>query len=191
MKKQILKYLPRVIFIIFLLSFSFLFYYSSPEKLIGWIGVQNSYLLIFILAFIGGLSTFSGVPYHLVLITLASGGANPLLLGTVTAVGVMIGDSTSYLLGYEGSEIIPARVQSIMEKIFAFGQKHPTALPVFFFLYGALTPFSNDFLVIPAGLAKYPFKKIMIPLALGNMVFNILLAYSGSYAYRALQGIFF
>lgn len=190
MNRKIKKYLPRISIIVFFLGFSFLFYYSSPEQLINFIGVENAYLLILILAFLGGLSTFAGVPYHLVLITLATGGANPLLLGTATAVGVMLGDSTSYFIGYEGRDLIPGKLQNILERIFAFGSRFPRSLPVFFFLYGSLTPFSNDVVVISAGLAKYPFKKVMIPLALGNLVFNISLAYLSNSAYSLLQKIF-
>ncbi|MBU3956282.1 hypothetical protein KJ633_07460 [bacterium] len=148
-------------------------------------------MLIFILAFIGGLTTFSGVPYHLVLITLATGGLNPLLLGLATAFGVMLGDSTSYYIGYQGRIIIPDRLQKILQQVRYFGLKYPKILPLFFFLYGSLVPFSNDFIVISMGLSRYPFWRVMIPLGLGNLVFNISLAYLAVYAYAFLQGIFF
>lgn len=190
MKSKFLKYLPRVVFIVFFIFFSAVFYFWSPETLISHIGVQNSYLIIFFLALIGGLTTFSGVPYHLVLISLASGGTNPFLLGLITSIGVMIGDSTSYFLGFEGRDIIPKKIQKFLEKIFKFGSRYPKFMPVFFFLYASLTPFSNDFIVISAGLAKYPFWKVMIPLALGNMIFNIGLAYLANDAYSLLQKFF-
>lgn len=190
MSKKWKIYLPRLIFITFFVSFSLLFYYSSPEQVISFIGAENGYFIIFILALIGGLTTFSGVPYHLVLLTLAAGGLNPLLLGLCTAVGVMLGDTTSYFIGYGGREVIPEKIQKYLHKLFAFGAKYPRALPVFFFLFGALTPLSNDFIVISAGLAKYPFKKVMIPLALGNLVFNIMVAYLGFYAYSSVAGFF-
>lgn len=185
---RILKHLPKVVFVVFLLSFSLLFYFSSPAKLISFIGVQNSYLLIFLLAFVGGLTTFSGVPYHLVLISLASGGSNPLLLGTATALGVMLGDSTSYLIGSQGREIIPPKIQIWLNKLYTYGSKYPKLMPLFFLAYGSLSPFSNDFIVISAGLVKYPYKKVMIPLALGNLIFNISLAYLAAYGYSLVAG---
>ena len=191
-KKKFLKYLPRIILILLFVSLSFFLYvYSSPEKIVNLIGVDNAYVLIFILAFIGGLTTFSGVPYHLVLITLATGGLNPLLLGLATAFGVMLGDSTSYYIGYQGRIIIPDRLQKILQQVRYFGLKYPKILPLFFFLYGSLVPFSNDFIVISMGLSRYPFWRVMIPLGLGNLVFNISLAYLAVYAYAFLQGIFF
>jgi len=56
--KDLLKYLPRILLILFFIGCSFLLYYSSPEKLIEFIGVENAYFFIFILALIGGITTF-------------------------------------------------------------------------------------------------------------------------------------
>jgi membrane protein YqaA with SNARE-associated domain len=183
MKKKILRYLPRIVFLTFFITCSVIFFFSSPDRLISFIGVENVYFIIFILSFLGGLSTFSGVPYHLVLVTFAMGGASQLLLGLSAAIGVVLGDSTSYLVGYEGREVIPGRIQGFLGKIYAFGAKYPRAMPLMVFLYGSLSPFSNDFIVISAGLAKYSFWKVMLPLALGNVVFNVSLAYLARFIY--------
>lgn len=191
-KKKILKYLPRIILILLFVGMSFFFFaYSSPEKMISLIGVQNAYALIFILAFIGGMTTFTGIPYHLVLITLATGGLNPLFLGLSTAAGVMLGDSTSYYVGYQGSVIIPRTLNKILQRIRNFALKHPKILPVFFFMYGSLSPFSNDFIVVSMGLSRYPYWRVMVPLGMGNLVFNISLAYLATQAYALLKGIVF
>src|SRR3989344_4173968 len=114
--KDLLKYLPRILLILFFIGCSFLLYYSSPEKLIEFIGVENAYFFIFILALIGGITTFSGIPYHLVLVTLAAGGLNTGLLGFSAAVGVILGDSTSYFVGHQGRVIIPQSIQKFSEK---------------------------------------------------------------------------
>jgi len=188
--KNLLKYLPRVSLILFFVGCSFFLYYSSPENLIEFIGVENVYFFIFILALIGGMTTFSGIPYHLVLVTLAIGDLNPILLGVSAAAGVTLGDSTSYFVGHQGRVIIPQGIQKILGKISAFGLKHPRLLPLFFFLYGSFVPFSNDFIVISMGLARYPFWRVMIPLGAGNLIFNISLAFLASYAYDFLRIVF-
>ncbi len=189
-RKKVLKYLPIVIMLTFIISMSVFFYFSSPESLIDAVGIQNAYLLMFVLAFIGGLTTFSGVPYHLILIALAAGGVNPLLLGFSTAAGVILGDSTSYLIGYKGRDIIPSKITVVIEQIIDWGMKYPKALPWFFFGYASLLPFSNDFIVIPMGFERYPFWKVMIPLGLGNILFNTLLGYLAIHAYGFLNIIF-
>lgn len=151
------------------------------------IGVENAYILMFILSLLGGLSTFSGVPYHVVLIALAVGGVNPFLLGAVTAVGVMLGDSTSYYLGYQGRALMSERIQQVLEKLEYIKEKYPRLLPVVFLLYGSFLPFSNDVIVIPMGFLRYPFWKVIIPLGVGNIIFNIGLALVAAYAYSYIQ----
>jgi len=188
--KDLLKYLPRILLILFFIGCSFLLYYSSPEKLIEFIGVENAYFFIFILALIGGITTFSGIPYHLVLVTLAIGDLNPILLGVSAAAGVTLGDSTSYYVGHQGKVILPQNIQNFLGRISAFGFKHPRLLPLFFFLYGSFVPFSNDFIVISMGLARYPYRRVMLPLGAGNLIFNVSLAFLASYAYDFLRSIF-
>ena len=56
------RYAPGALLIAFFLFWSFLFLASSPDQIIAYVGVENAYLLIFVLALIGGLTTFSGVP---------------------------------------------------------------------------------------------------------------------------------
>lgn len=156
----------------------------------SYVGVENAYVLMFCLAIIGGLTTFSGIPYHLVLITLATGGVNPIFLGLAAAIGDMIGDATSYYIGYGGSELLPTKITTILGKFYAFGMRYPKLMPLFIFVYGSVSPLSNDFIVVTAGLARYPFWKVMTPLVFGNIIFNISLAYLAIYAYPFVEKVF-
>lgn len=183
-------YLFRIALLLFFVGWSIFFYYSSPEGIINFIGVENAYVLMFVLALLGGLTTFSGIPYHVILIMLASGGLNPLFLGISASSGVIAGDATSYFIGYNGRQIVPQKIQKNLQWFCAFCLARPKLLPVAFFLYGSLVPFSNDFIVISMGLARYPFWRVMIPLGLGNLVFNTSLAYLAIYAYGFLKNIF-
>src|SRR3989338_1113064 len=112
--REFLVLFPRVMFFIILAGWIALFFFSSPEALIEYIGVQNGYLLIFLLSFVSGLSVF----------------------------------------------------------------------------YGALIPFSNDFVGVTMGLARYPFWRVMVPLTLGTAVFNATLAFGAVYAYGLVESFF-
>lgn len=181
------RYLWALVPLVFFGSISlYAFFYLSPERIIETVGVTNAYALIFVLAFLGGLTTFSGVPYHLALVAFAAGGLNPVLLGLAAAAGVMLGDSTSYYAGMRGGMVAPRAIRRAFEQMYSFSDKHPALLPLFCFLYGALVPFSNDFITISAGIARYPFRRVMIPLGLGNIVFNVALAWIASGAYTFL-----
>jgi len=163
---------------------------QSPEDIVALIGNTNAYLLMGIFGVIGGLTTFTGIPYHIFLASFAAGGLNPLLLGLCTAMGVMLGDSTMFFLSKKVAPALPEHVLHVTERIGAFFSAHPHLLAPALFLYGALTPFSNDWIVGSLSVSGYSFRRIMIPLTLGNIVFNIGIAYAGIYAYDAILTLF-
>lgn len=167
-----------------------LFAFSSPEALIDYIGIENGYVLVLALSFISGLSIFGLAPYHLALLALAAGGLNPFLLAFLATLGLGLGDSTSYLLGYHGRAVVPRRMERAVAKLSAFLEKHDRLLPAYIFLYGAAAPFSNDFVGVTLGLARYPFWRVMVPLSLGTLLFNTVLALSAPYAYELLLELF-
>jgi len=174
----------KVLFSIFAITFiawTIFIYRFSANTLVAALGNTNSYLISLVLAFFGGISTFITIPYHFVVYTLGAGGLNPWLLGIATATGVFLGDSTSYVLGYHGRDIFPRRFQLLLRKVHEWSEAWPQWLVYLaIFLYGSLAPFSNDFIVISLGLARYPYKKVMIPLGLGNIVFNTTVAFAGA-----------
>ena len=190
MQSKHLQFAPLVSLALFVIGITLVFTFTSPEKIVEHIGIENGYLFLFIISFIAGVSTFTSVPYQVVLITLAAGGLNPFLLGLTAAVGDMLGDTTSYFLGYYGRTLLPQNGQWIQMKIQTVADRHPRLLPLVFFLYGATAPISNDVLTIPFGIARYPFFYLMIPLGLGNIVYNTTLAYFGVQIFAFLGSLF-
>jgi len=182
-------YVPFMGIVIGFMAVSIFFTFVSPEDAIAALGVENSYAFLFLLAFCSGLLAFSGIPYHWVLIALALGGLNPWLLGLAAAVGVILGDSTSYLIGYYGHHVVPARWRDSVEKLSSFMHRHPRLVPAFFFVYGSIAPFSNDLIGITMGVARYPILRVMVPLGLGNFVFNTSLAFLAVHAAGAIESL--
>ncbi len=190
--KTILKYIvgigPIVIFIVLSI---FLYIYVSPEDVVSYVGVENAYLLMFIVAFIGGLTTFNVVPYYSLLFILSGGELNPFILGLSSGLGIVLGDSTTYFVGFQSGKIAPGKLQRFFDKVNQKMHKYPKLFPVFCFVYGSLSPLSNDFITMSSGLAKYPFFKMIVPLGLGNLIFNISVAYFFTYAYDFIELSFF
>lgn len=179
-KKQLTAF---VFFLLFLIAWTVLVYQFSPNEIVENLGIGNGYLVAFIAAFLAGISTFTSAPYALLVVTLGAGGLSPFLIGLISAFGLFLGDSTSYLLGYYGHHVVPNGLQEELQKVHAWlmARKRVWVIPVFIFLYGAFFPLSNDFVVISFGLARYPFWRVMAPLALGGVIFNMILAYLGKY----------
>ena len=172
------------IWIIFLYNF-------SPTEIVAFVGVENGYVLAMVLALIGGTSLIFPFPYHIVIFTLAAGGLNPFLLGLFAGTGIFIGDSTSYLIGYTGREIITGRVQKLFKKFYDWMIKKPKwVLLTSLYLYVSISPLPNDFLVIPLGFARYPYLRIALPLWLGSMTFNTILALAGFYGFEQILQFF-
>lgn len=182
--------LAVALWIALLVTFSVTLYLVPPQTVISYIGISNAYLLIFVLSFLGGMMTFSGVPYHLFLVSFVLSGLNPYLLGAIAGIGVTIGDATSYLIGYFGRVLLSERMEKILQRLESLKDKHPRILPAIFFLYGACVPYSSDVITVPMGLIRYPFWKLMIPLGVGAMIFNITLSLLSAYAYEYLTLIF-
>ncbi len=185
--QKILAVVPLLLGLIVSVVFIF---FIGPDVLISYIGLQNAYLLMFVVSGLSGLSTFNSVPYLSVLLVLANAGVNPLLLGFVSALGVMTGDSFSFLIGKQGAQIIPQTLLPLFAWINGLAVKHPRSFLVVCFLYGSICPLSNDFITISSGMARIPYRKVMIPLALGNIVFNVAVAYLSVYAYDWMQNFF-
>jgi membrane protein YqaA with SNARE-associated domain len=168
---------------------AFFFLYVTPDVLVNRIGLENAYALMFFVATIGGMTTFNTVPYYSMLLVLATAGVNPLFLGLSSALGVMCGDSLSYLIGNRGAAVVPTMFHSLFEYIRHFAIEKPRFFPLLCLLYGTFSPLSNDIITIPAGIAKVPFFRVMAPLAVGNIIFNVTLAYLAVYAYETVKAL--
>ena len=169
---------------------AFFFFYITPDILVTRIGLENAYALMFAVAVLAGLSTFNTTPYYSMLFVLATAGVNPFFLGLSSALGVMCGDSLSYLVGHRGAAVIPKILRPTFEFIRRFATERPRLFPFLCLAYGAFSPLSNDIITIPAGVAKVPFFRVMTPLAVGNIIFNITLAYLAVYAYESVKTFF-
>jgi len=173
-----------LVFVCLVVVWAVLLHYVPPAKVIEALGVQNGYVLSFIIALLGDLPTFSNVPYNLALLTLASAKSlNPVILGLCAGVGVIIADFISYLIGFHGRNIVPSRYQQLFSRLSSWALDHPNSwlIPLGLFLYGALVPFPNYFIVIPLALGHYPFWRLALPLAVGNILLSINVALLGMY----------
>ncbi|MBS3079725.1 hypothetical protein J4218_06395 [Candidatus Pacearchaeota archaeon] len=181
-KKELIVGLMILLFILW----SFILYNFPPETIIRFIGINNSYIVVMILGLLGGTSILFPFPYYLFVITFAAGGSNPILLGICTGLGVILGESTSYLVGYHGRVILSENYKKIFNRLNKYCEKtqNTIILSIALFVYGCFVPFPNDFLILPLGAARYNYWKLMIPLGLGNICFNIMLAFAGIYGWN-------
>lgn len=153
------------------------------DTLLDVIGTQNAYVFVYLIAFLGSITTFASIPYPLILLGLVAGGLNPLLAGVLSGLGVITSDTLTFFAARRGSALLPKRITHSLQTLAKWMAKHPKLLSPALMLYGLLSPLSNDFAVISLSLMRYPFWRVVPLLGVGNMAYNIGIAYLGVYAY--------
>lgn len=155
--------------------------YVGPQTVVDYIGVTNSYVVAFIFASLGGLSSLTSTSYFTIIITLAAGGVNPLYLGLVAGVGVTIGDIIFYYFGSRGREVLSRKWKDRVDIFSDWLNKKPKwFVPSFIYVYTGFFPLPHDVLTISISLTGYPLKKVILPLILGNITISILISYLSS-----------
>lgn len=167
--------------VLVLISFNLLFFCITPEEIVAQIGVENSYLVAFLLAAIGGVSTFTGTALYATIATFAAGGAHPLLLGFIAGIGIFISNSLFFLLARLGRKSIQGQLRYKVVRIAAWVEvKMPHWLTlILVYLYLSFSPFSDDLLMIGLVIAGYKYRHVAPVLLAGGISLATFVAYLG------------
>ncbi|MGV8161908.1 MAG: VTT domain-containing protein [Candidatus Nanoarchaeia archaeon] len=173
-KKNIIQF---SILIAFLITWSILLLTIGTTKIVEFIGISNTYFVLFIVGTLGGVSTITSSSFYTTLTTFANGGANPIYLGIFGGIGITIGDTLFYYLGKKGEESLPKNARKFTRKFSEWMMKRPKwVIPIVTFVYSGLTPLPNDILAVSLGISRYKYKYIIIPLLLGNILLTTFVA---------------
>ena len=158
----------------------------GPGRLVNLMGITNGYILTFLVAVFGGISALSSTSFYFFEITLVLGGLNPYIVGILGGLGLSVGDSFFFLLGNKGREVIEHYKRSKLGRFSKWLSRRPNwIIPFIAFIYSGMTPFPNDVLMVGAAIADIKYKKIIIPIILGNIFLTTVIAL------LALRGIIF
>ena len=162
----------------FIILWSLFMLMIGPDAIVDRVGVTNGYILVFLAASVGGASTVSSASFYATIFTLASGGLNPLALGIIAGTGVTIGDSLFFYFGKKGRDIAPEQFQGRIDKLsFWLKGRKDHQIQAFAFTYAGFVPLPNEILTISISLSGYPYRKIIGPILLGNIILMSLIAY--------------
>lgn len=166
-----------LVILLTIIGLTIFFYYVSPMQIVDNIGVHNAYMVLAILAVIGGLSSFFAAPFYTTLIAFASADLNVIVLGLIGGVFISFGHIIYFYLGYSGQKFLPMKYQNWLDNFFKKYIKGNIAVPIVAFLYFAFTPFPNEIMLTSLGAIKYSLKKTFGLLVLGNIVLMTTIAY--------------
>jgi len=150
----------------------------SPEEIVNKIGVRNGYFLAFAISLFGGFSSGGSIAFISLLITLVSGGLNPVYLGLVAGISLAIGDMIMFYVGSKGRELIRGKWSKRIRKVskmFKKRKKLERMVPVIAYLYIGFAPLPNDVLILFLAAIEYPIKKMNAIIILGDLTFSLMI----------------
>jgi len=162
--------------ILIIIIWSILLYYIKPSEIVEAIGINNGYLITFLVALFAGASAITSTTYYATIITFSLGDLNPILLALMVGPALVIGDSIFFFIGYKISKIARGQLKEKMNKFSKWIiTRKKWFVPFVIYFYSGFTPFPTDILMISLSVAKYPFKKVIIPLLLGNITLAFII----------------
>ncbi|MGM5482578.1 MAG: hypothetical protein ACQESF_03895 [Nanobdellota archaeon] len=175
--KIIKKHIAFISLLLIIVAFTLIFHLIGASGFVEFIGVKNSYLLVFLVGAFGGVSFFTAYSFILTVIMVSLGGANPFLIAVFGGLGITIGDTLFYLLGLKGRETLSGPLKRLTDHFSRWMEKQPSWLiPIVVLVYATIAPLPNDILTVSLGLCKCNAKQILPPLLVGNMLFTLLIS---------------
>ena len=178
---QMTRKVTYTLVLLMVLAWSAALYFVPPETIVTRLG-GHTFPAVFVAGVLGGTSIVFPFPYYLVVATAAAGGANPVLVGLSAGLGVMVGETTSYVAGHAGRAVLPAKASEIFGLLHRWvADTHSAKFYGFLFVYGSVMPLPNDVIVVPLGAAGVSYWRVILPLGAGNIVFNTVTALLAAY----------
>lgn len=178
MKSWLQFYGLFILVLLITIGWGVFFYYFSPVTIVQKIGIQNSYLVAFIVSAICGFSSITSTTFYVTIGALARGGANPFLVGLFGGLGVCLSDFLFFYVISKGTPVIDKhwkKLVDFMKRIITWMPNWMLYLVVF--MYSAFFPTPNDLLLVALAFSGIPFKKIALYLFAGDIVSTLLVVY--------------
>ena len=176
-RKHYKKLIALFLFVAFVVSLMILLHFFSPAEIVDRVGIQNSYIIAFVVSFFGGFSTWSSFSFISTLVTLVAGGLNPIYLGIIAGISLAAGDLIMFYLGSKGRELVVGKWERRLKKIAKYikDKKIEKFIPFIAYLFIGFAPIPNDFIILFLAFIEFPRRKIYLPIILGGLTFALLI----------------
>lgn len=95
-------------------------------------------------------------------------------------VGTTIADSIGFLMGLIGRGYVENNHPRVTNYLKDISEKHSFYVPLFIFGFFMLAPLPNETILVPLALIGYQYKKLILPLILGNIIHQSFMVYGYS-----------
>jgi len=181
MKKRHLKVtLAIAAFALITISAFFLAESINEDESIRRFVQQLGIFGVVLVGVVGGLNAFVPIPPATFAPLFLEADMSYLLIIGGFTLGTTFADSLSYLLGWVGSSYATTNHPDIAEKFQKFMEEHQSYIPFIIFGYFVLAPLPNEVILIPLAIIGYKYKKLIIPLIIGNVLHHTIMVFGYS-----------
>ena len=162
----------------------FVYSNNTAQEIVG----QFSYLGVLVIAVVAGLNAVVPIPAAtFVPIFLAAGLWMPIIV-LMLVIGTTIADLIGYFIGRVSREFVEGQYPKTYARVLLINEKHHRLMIPLVFIYSAFIPFPNEAMLIPAALVGLKLRVLIVPLVLGTLVNQVILAYGFSEVFGFLFG---
>ncbi len=154
----------------FFIVFTAIWLFASPEEILNIIGINNGYIVAFIVSFFAGFSAFTAVSFYSLLIAFITGGLNPWLLALITGTSLALGDMFLFYFGRKGRDMISGKVDRAISNMAHYFSHHKLEkfIPLFSYIYISFIPLPNDWLLLFLASIRFPQRRMNVIIILGD-----------------------
>jgi len=163
------------------LLLNLVFFFITPDHIVEYVGVDNTYLTTFLIASVGGLNVITGGVLYASIIAFAAGGASPWLLGVVGGIGIAIGDSLVFYLFRHTAKTLSPQWQEKADQVKKKVEHFPRYIQyILIYAYLGFTPLPNDILMFLLAVLRFKFVEVLPVIVAGTITVATLIAYLGN-----------
>ena len=146
---------------------------TSAVKNLGLVGT-------IVIGIVCGLNAFVPIPPATFAPLFIESGLSPLLVILGFVIGTTIADSIGYLIGRLGQGYVKDNHPKVTNYLLNLFKSYERLIPVFLFIYFAIAPLPNEIILIPLALIGYKYKKLIVPLIIGNVIHHTMMVFGYS-----------
>ncbi len=179
MKKKpgLLKIATLVIMLAMVAGLAVVLFMYDIREMVQVLGIRNSYLIAFLFSIVGAYTNMTKITTYPLVVALALGHSQPLLVGLFAGLGLAVGDILFYYMGFTAREMTGGKTRARLEKLLArLKRQSMVVVQAFIFLYVAFSPFPNNLLTGALAFTGYPFVRVLVPLVLGDLTLPVVIA---------------
>ncbi len=152
---------------------------TENETIRGFVQRLGMIGVIFV-GLVGGLNAFVPIPPATFAPLFLEADMSTLMIISGFIVGTTIADSIGFMIGWFGSTYTSTHHPRLTERMQSFMKKHERLIPYIIFGFFMLAPVPNETILIPLAIMGYRYKKLILPLIIGNTLHQSLMVYGYS-----------